>query len=61
VHIARESKTAKFWLLPTRVAYNYGFASKELDRVAGLVREHEAELLKAWHEYFTGSGGDGNS
>jgi hypothetical protein len=43
------------------VAYNYGFAPKELGRIEGLVQEHEAELLKAWHEYFTGSGGDGNS
>ena len=52
VHVARERKTAKFWLAPVRAAYNYGFASAELNRIAGLVRQHEAELVKAWHDYF---------
>jgi hypothetical protein len=42
VHVAREGKAAKFWLSPTRVEYNYGFAPKELGRIEGLVREHEA-------------------
>ena len=35
-----------------RQAYNYGFAVNELTRIEGLVQEHEANLLKAWHEYF---------
>ena len=52
VHVAREAKAAKFWLSPVRRVYNYGFAASELTRIEGLVREHEAELLKAWHEYF---------
>ena len=52
VHVKREAKLAKFWLAPIRVAYNYGFSPKELKRIAGLVREHEAALSKAWHEYF---------
>lgn len=52
VHVARERKTAKLWLSSVRLAYNYGFAPTELNRIEGLVREHEAELLKAWHDYF---------
>lgn len=52
VHVARERKTAKFWLSPVRVEYNYGFAPNELTRIQGLVQQHEAELLKAWHDYF---------
>lgn len=52
VHVARESKTAKFWLTPVRVAYNFGFPPSELTRIEGLVREHEADLSKAWHDYF---------
>jgi hypothetical protein len=47
VHVAREGKTAKFWLAPVRVAYNFGFPPSELNRIQGLVREHEAQLLKA--------------
>jgi hypothetical protein len=32
--------------------YNHGFAQTELNKVAMLVQQHEAELVKAWHEYF---------
>lgn len=52
VHIARERKAAKFWLSPVRQAYNHGFSGSELNRIAGLVKQHEVELAKAWHEYF---------
>lgn len=52
VHVGRERKTAKCWLSPTRVAYNYGFSEIELHRIQGIVRQHEAELLRAWHDYF---------
>lgn len=52
VHVSRERKTAKFWLEPVSVAYNYGFAGSELNRIEALVQEHETTLVKAWHEYF---------
>lgn len=52
VHVARADKTAKLWLSPVRRAYNYGFGATELNRIERLVREHEAELVKAWHDYF---------
>jgi hypothetical protein len=61
VHIVREARTAKFWLSPVRRAYNYGFAASELNRLEGLVREHEVELVKAWHEYFKPSDRNGVS
>lgn len=52
VHVARERKAAKFWLRPVRVEYNHGFTKVELAKVAALVREHEVEIQRAWHEYF---------
>ena len=52
VHVARDRKAAKFWLEPVRLDYNRGFASAELNRVTAVVREHEAAIVKAWHEYF---------
>ena len=52
VHVAREDKAAKFWFAPVRVAYNFGFQPSELNRIEGLVRKHEAQLSKAWHDYF---------
>jgi len=59
VHVARERKLAKFWLVPVRLVSNLGFGAHEAHRLAGLVEQHEAELLKAWHEYFGIGGGNG--
>ena len=59
VHVARERKVAKFWLQPVRLAYNRGFAQNELNKIAALVQEHQAELLKAWHDYFKSGNGNG--
>ena len=58
VHVARERKAAKFWLEPVRLEYNQGFPSNELNKIAGLVGEHQAMLLKAWHDYFKSGNGD---
>jgi hypothetical protein len=52
VHVKRDAKLAKFWLSPVRQAYNYGFNATELNRIAAIVRENEAALLRAWHDYF---------
>ncbi len=52
VHVDRDQRLAKFWLSPVRVASNHGFTPNELNRIAPIVREHEAALLKAWHDYF---------
>jgi Domain of unknown function (DUF4160) len=52
VHVARDRKAAKFWLAPVRIEYNRGFTKIELAKVAALVREHEAMIQRAWHEYF---------
>lgn len=52
VHVTRERKAAKFWLAPIRLEYNHGFAPTELNKVEGIVRDHEAQLIQAWHDYF---------
>ncbi len=52
IHVERERRVAKFWLDPAKVAYNQGFSPTELNKIVGLVRERQAELLKAWHDYF---------
>jgi hypothetical protein len=41
------------------MAYNYGFSETELNRIADIARKHEAELSKAWHDYFKRSDGNG--
>jgi Domain of unknown function (DUF4160) len=59
VHVKRDRRLAKFWLAPVRIAYNYGFSQAELKRIADIARKHEAELSKAWHDYFKRSDANG--
>jgi hypothetical protein len=56
IHIDRDNLSAKFWLEPVALARNLGFSAKELRRLQSLVKEHQTELLEAWHGYF-GIGG----
>ena len=52
VHIERERSTAKVWLQPVRLQSNQGFSKVEQNRILRLVEEHQADLLRSWHEYF---------
>ena len=55
IHVARDRRAAKFWVAPLRLAYNHGFSTAELAKVAALVRDHEADIEEAWNEYFGGN------
>ncbi len=52
VHVIRDRKVATFWLNSVRLEYNLAFAPSELSKVEALVRQHETELIEAWHDYF---------
>ncbi|RIK65128.1 MAG: DUF4160 domain-containing protein [Planctomycetota bacterium] len=52
VHVDRDDQSAKFWLQPVSLARNLGFAAKELRTIERIVREHQQEFSRAWHEYF---------
>lgn len=52
VHVDRGECSAKFWLQPVIIAHNIGFTPHELRRIDGLVREHQEQLLEAWHDHF---------
>jgi hypothetical protein len=63
VYVNADRELAKFWLAAVRMAYNYGFSESELNRIADIARKHEAEVSKAWHDYFKRSdcnGGGGS-
>jgi len=51
IHVKAESDEAKFWLDPIRLAADYGFKAYELNEVERIIREHQVELLEAWHEH----------
>ena len=52
VHVSKDGNQAKFWLDPVHLAKDAGFARHELAEIFDLVREHQQQLLKGWHEYF---------
>ncbi|HMF13826.1 MAG TPA: DUF4160 domain-containing protein [Gemmataceae bacterium] len=56
VHVDRERFSAKYWLEDVSLARNFGFSPKELRKILRLLRDHQAELLEAWHGHL-GAGG----
>ncbi len=52
VHIDRDNRTAKFWLLPVALAQNIGFPPRELTQIERIIQENRLTLLEAWNDYF---------
>jgi hypothetical protein len=52
VHVKSAENQAKFWLEPVSLAYNYGFTSKELGKIEGIILLNKKEFLEAWNEHF---------
>jgi hypothetical protein len=52
VHVRRENMVAKFWLEPVVLERAGGYSRAELNRIAELVQEHQAQLLESWYEFF---------
>jgi len=52
IHVRAGGKEAKFWLNPIRLAFNYGFNGRELNRIERIVADNEELFLERWHEYF---------
>lgn len=53
IHVKHNKQIAKFWLNPISMTKNRGFKEHELNRIAGLVEEHQQKLIEAWNEYFS--------
>jgi hypothetical protein len=51
--VVRDDSEAKFWLNPVRFDSSHRLRPLEERRMARLVIQHEAQLLEAWHEYFS--------
>jgi hypothetical protein len=52
IHVEREDKVAKFWLIPVRLQKSGGFESSELAKLQRITEEYKQKLLKAWNDYF---------
>ena len=53
IHVARDEYVAKFWLNPVGLEANYGFPTRELVKIQGLLRDNVALLQKAWYGFFS--------
>ena len=54
IHVERDDNVAKFWLDPVRLQSSGGFSRVAINTLAGMVTDHQTELLEAWNEYFGG-------
>ena len=52
IHVRAAGNEAKFWLVPIKLAFNYGFSNAELNSVAKLIQEYHPTFLQAWNDYF---------
>ncbi len=52
VHVERNGKTAKFLLLPVRLAHNDGFNARELAKLERMVQDNAQRFEDAWHGHF---------
>ena len=53
IHVAHTDGEAKFWLKPSiELAMNQGLNSKQITEALILVKNHEKEILNAWHAHF---------
>lgn len=53
MHVIKGECVAKIWLQPIELEYNRRYHQAELNRILKLTRENQAQLLEAWHEYFS--------
>jgi len=53
VHVEQESNLAKFWLIPTRLAWSIGYNRKEILKIKKIIDENTELIVEAWNEYFS--------
>ena len=54
VHVERDRSTCTFWLGPLMLARNHGFAAHELTRIRQIIRQHQEQIMEAWHDHCGG-------
>jgi hypothetical protein len=51
-HVDHGGRTIKVWLGTPRIAYNDGYAMREVTSILNVVERNRERLLEAWREYF---------
>jgi hypothetical protein len=53
IHVEKAENVAKYWLNPIALADAVGFSSKELYRIAEIVKANQSLFLEAWYAHFS--------
>ncbi len=51
VHVQRERKVCKYWMMPVALASNHGFSAVELNAIRQLLETNRTKILEAWNEH----------
>jgi hypothetical protein len=52
VHIWKDGKECKVWLVSGELAYNHGHAAADLRALLAVVAEQRSHLMEIWHDNF---------
>lgn len=52
IHVERDSRIAKFWLNPLRLARTGGLRRSDISRIERIIAEQQQGFLERWHESF---------
>jgi hypothetical protein len=52
VHVVKDRKEAKLWLMNVSLAINLGYSAKELNEIIRKTREERESFLEAWNDHF---------
>ena len=51
IHVRASEGECKFWLVPVRLAKNYGFAAHVLREIEGIINQHQTLLKEKYDEF----------
>ncbi len=52
IHVLKDNKQLKVWLEDLEVARNVRFADHEINDILKVIKEHRAEFVRTWNDYF---------
>jgi hypothetical protein len=52
VHIWKDGRECKIWLMDGSVAFNHGYAQQDLRALLAVTAEERQRLLEVWNEQF---------
>ena len=52
VHVEHDDRVGKIWLDPVEIQSSGGLTRVEMRRIMRLVKAKQADLMRAWNDYF---------